>query len=1159
MKIKSLKIHNIASIEDAYIDFEGQVLQGDPLFLITGPTGAGKSTILDAICLTLFGETPRLFRAGENKVLFNDKFNSPKNKGQHDVNLMENNYLQLDNKGQLLRRGTGEGFAELIFETDEGVPYMARWSVSRAYGCVDGRLHTPKRLLENLTTHSTIEKKVNDEVESLLGLTFGEFCRTTMLAQGEFTKFIQSTSKEKSDILEKLTGTEIYSEISKKIAKIFSEKEGDYEKKKVLVEGIVLFTETEKAARRQEIEEHQATIGQLEQRTSVLTARRNWLSDDASLSQAIAEAKQTLQVLNEEKKTEKFISEEQLITDYEETAQVRGWLSEIHSREQTIVDLELQKDSLQTNYASLNSELALLTERQEQDSTQLTAHQKVLYAQQEHATMYENGDAIQVKFDNLLKNEGKLSSILKEITEMEDKLPLLKENVEKSNHILQLQKEKVTNKDGELSAAKTAKDALKPIELGQRKDTLHQRKNLLVKTQSALEQLSFNMKTLGDILLEIDQKQEQKNESEKVAETAAKAWEEALKEKNEAVIIYEQWRDSLKNSFKIIRATLTKGQTCPLCQQEVCADHVEDPDYEKILKPVVERKDSAEQKLQEALKNLNAQRAMLTEINASLVSLKTKKGNAESLYKKQLSTTNQLYRQITGNTLVDVSAQKITYLTGVIHDEEVVIDQELEEISAKEKRIEEHLRIIESLGKEKDRLLKEEMKAQKALSDAEKILATSTQTHEMLRTEEKSISNEIQKTKVQLHHEVTIQDWEQRWEKDSKEWMVFFSNSCQQYRDAKYNCETLSQRIAIRSSLLASVNESKRNVLKLFPDADDGRAYQWKDVKENEKTIQRRWQSLVSDIQQWHTTLSNKKDDLQQYQGKVNDFCLSHEELSMERILYLNTLSDKVVKQMKEGHEQLAKDIAMKEGALAKLHEQQEKHLSEKPELDTEDTIERLEMEISLKQQEKNKHLQDVGRLKSELAEDEERTRKSATAMRQMEESKVVKEKWEKFNALFGSSDGTKFSRIAQSFILGYLLEGANQYLRQFTDRYELVCNPGSLVLLVRDRYINQSPQFIKILSGGESFMVSLSLALALSRLKKRKANVNVLFIDEGFGSLDEECLDSVMNTLEKLHQIGGQQVGIISHVEALKERVRTQIVVERVDPSKSKVMIVER
>lgn len=1159
MKIKSLKIHNIASVEDAFIDFEGQVLRGDPLFLITGPTGAGKTTILDAICLSLFGDTPRLLRAGENNAVFNDKFNSAKNKGQHDVSLMENNYLKLNNKGQLLRRGTGEGFTELIFESDDGTPYMAKWSVSRTRNRVDGKLQTPKRLLENLTTHSTIEKKVNDEVVALLGLTFEEFCRTTMLAQGEFTKFIQSTSKEKSDILEKLTGTEIYSEISKKIAEIFSEKKGDYEKKKALVEGIVLYTDEEKAVRRQEIDDHQSTIGHLEQRLSILTTHRDWLRNDALLTQSIDDATQSLQTLKAEKQTKEYLSDEQLITDYEATAQVRERLREIYVRKQSIAALESQKDALRSEYERLNDELSRLTEWQEQDNTTLENHQMKLDAQQEYAAMLENGDAILVKYDNLLSNEKKLKTTQKKQTEMEEKLPLLKENVEKCSELLQIQKENVSKKDKELTVAKTARDALKPTELSQRKESLHQGKNLIVKTQASIERLSVTQKALDDVVQEILQKQGQLDECEKATEQAAKEWEKALKESNEANTIYEQWRDSLENSFKMIRATLTIGQTCPLCQQEICVEHVEDPDYEKILKPVVERKDYAAEKLQVASSDITACRAKLVEINASLTNLKAKRMSAEQAFKRQLSTTDQLYCQLKGEEQASVENQDINQVLDFLCSMGNDIDVELQEVVDKEELLAKQQFFIESLGKERDCLLNRQIEVQKALGDAEKEMATSAKMREMLRSEEENIINEINQAREQLRRDVTYQDWEQRWADNPQEWMDYFGGNCRKYLETRQQCEVLKQTVGMRNTLLESVRQIKQNVLVLLPGVIDDAVTQNARTKGNEKTFLSRWQVFIAEVQKWHTTLKTKKDDVVRYERMVSDFCLTHADLPKERVIELDTFSAKIISQLKDKHEFLEKDITMKEGAMAKLREQQKKHLSEKPEIKEEDTIESMEMEISVKNQEKDKHIQDIGRLKSELYEDELRSRKSADAIQQMQESKAIKEKWEKFNDLFGSTDGTKFSRIAQSFILGYLLEGANHYLRQFTDRYELVCNPGSLVLLVRDRYINQSPQFIKILSGGESFMVSLSLALALSRLKKRKANVNILFIDEGFGSLDEECLDSVMNTLEKLHQIGGQQVGIISHVEALKERVRTQICVERIDPSKSKVTVVEK
>ncbi|MBR3087822.1 MAG: AAA family ATPase [Prevotella sp.] len=214
MKFNRLHIHNIASIEDAVIDFEHGVLANEPLFLITGPTGSGKSTILDAICLALYGETPRMVKT-ESKVRISDHYNASKKSDKERV--VGVNEISVNHKGQLLRRGTGEGWSDLYFEASDGECYRARWYVSRAYLKADGQLKNPKNSIENLRTHKVIEKNTKEYILGVVGLSFEEFCRTTMLAQGEFTRFIQSTSKEKSEILERLTGTELYSEISKRL------------------------------------------------------------------------------------------------------------------------------------------------------------------------------------------------------------------------------------------------------------------------------------------------------------------------------------------------------------------------------------------------------------------------------------------------------------------------------------------------------------------------------------------------------------------------------------------------------------------------------------------------------------------------------------------------------------------------------------------------------------------------------------------------------------------------------------------------------------------------------------------------------------------------------------------------------------------------------
>ena len=130
-------------------------------------------------------------------------------------------------------------------------------------------------------------------------------------------------------------------------------------------------------------------------------------------------------------------------------------------------------------------------------------------------------------------------------------------------------------------------------------------------------------------------------------------------------------------------------------------------------------------------------------------------------------------------------------------------------------------------------------------------------------------------------------------------------------------------------------------------------------------------------------------------------------------------------------------------------------------------------------------------------------------------------------------------------------------YLDRLSGRYVLDSRPGSLTLTVRDLYQGGAVRSVNTLSGGETFLVSLALALGLSSLSKGSLDVNILFIDEGFGTLSSDYLDAVMEALENLHQAGGRKVGIISHVESLRERIPVQIRVSRQGSSSSIVSVV--
>ena len=177
------------------------------------------------------------------------------------------------------------------------------------------------------------------------------------------------------------------------------------------------------------------------------------------------------------------------------------------------------------------------------------------------------------------------------------------------------------------------------------------------------------------------------------------------------------------------------------------------------------------------------------------------------------------------------------------------------------------------------------------------------------------------------------------------------------------------------------------------------------------------------------------------------------------------------------------------------------------------------------------------------------------------EEIKILEKsnlKWELLDRYIGDSEGKKFSTFAQGLTLSRLISLTNQRLEALSDRY-LLDKPNEKEddeLMVIDQYMGNERRSVKTLSGGETFLISLSLALALSDLASRNVRLESLFIDEGFGTLDPETLETALCTLEKLQQEGQKNIGIISHVESIKERISTQIRMQKDSRGFSKIEI---
>ena len=168
----------------------------------------------------------------------------------------------------------------------------------------------------------------------------------------------------------------------------------------------------------------------------------------------------------------------------------------------------------------------------------------------------------------------------------------------------------------------------------------------------------------------------------------------------------------------------------------------------------------------------------------------------------------------------------------------------------------------------------------------------------------------------------------------------------------------------------------------------------------------------------------------------------------------------------------------------------------------------------------------------------------------------ALAERWGGLAELIGSASGAKFRTFAQSLTLERLLLVANDHLGELAPRYQLQRVPGTdLALQAIDRDMGDEIRGVESLSGGESFLVSLALALGLASLSSKETQVESLFIDEGFGTMDPESLDTALGCLDSL-QSSGRQIGVISHVQTLVERIGVQIRIEALGGGESRVLL---
>lgn len=343
MKLKKLEIHNIASIENAVIDFEASPLAQSNVILITGETGSGKSTILDAICLALYATTPRM--------------NNTEMDGKWQENETDN--LDIMDTLQLMRKNTEKAYARLSFQGSDGIDYIAEWHVERKTKNLN-RVWSLKNITHREASPligngkgSTKDNEIKQAIQDAVGLTFDQFCRTTMLAQGEFTQFLKSSNKEKAAILEKITNTEQYARIGAKVYELTSkykkemEEVDPSEKEKELLPSD---KRNELESRIKEIEKEQNSMG--EQRDAE-QKKVSWLLTEKNYRTKKTEAEVKLNESQAAKQEEEFKTKQQNVQDWDSTEDARKCLSTINDANVTIQEANQTIQRLQASYIKL--------------------------------------------------------------------------------------------------------------------------------------------------------------------------------------------------------------------------------------------------------------------------------------------------------------------------------------------------------------------------------------------------------------------------------------------------------------------------------------------------------------------------------------------------------------------------------------------------------------------------------------------------------------------------------------------------------------------------------------------------------------------------------------------------------------------------------------
>ena len=613
MILQQLQIHNIASIEDATIDFEAQPLADSEVFLITGKTGAGKSTLLDAICLALYASTPRL----ENTSMQGEMRDNEKD-------------IKIKDPVQLMRRNTGEAFVRLTFIGSNDVHYEAQWSVARARNKVTGKIQNKKWALRNLDTDFTYakDKEIREEIALAIGLDFKQFCRTTLLAQGEFTRFLNSKDDEKAEILEKITGVDAYSRIGAKIFEQTVEKKKIWEDSQQKIEGIQILNDEEIAQKSNQLQQLDEQSQQIKNTLEKEQKKLRWLQREQDFRQRKEQAKEDLAHVKFIAESDETQQQEQTIALWNHTIEARAKMNEAASCAKTILQQEAQLQSLEQTFRQIQGAQSYELQQEQTIALSIKSIDDYLAQEAPKVHLYENAQTLNTLIESFLKNKKDAANNLQYANQIKKELSTqYLPKLEKSKTMLE-ECQKTYNQ--QVIKAQEAETELEHLHLPQLRQQQESLKTLLNDIQTAKNLLELLHEEQNRHVLSKEnlvQLQNSIQEKEKQLQVLTQESHDAEIRKNALQLAYEKQRESINKWAKSIRIKLQIGDTCPVCQQRIENTLPHEDNIDALVVEAEKLYKDAENEYNKILTSQNA-------LDADIKALKNSLANEQKVFAK---------------------------------------------------------------------------------------------------------------------------------------------------------------------------------------------------------------------------------------------------------------------------------------------------------------------------------------------------------------------------------------------------------------------------------------------------------------------------------------------------------------------------------------------